>query len=61
MHPSAELVFDTTKPDGTPRKVLDVSRLTAAGWKPSIALSDGIRQTYAWYLAQNPDAIRGAH
>jgi GDP-L-fucose synthase len=61
VHPAAELVFDTTKPDGTPRKVLDVSRLTAAGWKPSIALRDGIEQTYAWYLAQNPDAIRGAH
>ncbi len=61
VHPSAELVFDTTKPDGTPRKVLDVSRLTAAGWKPSIALREGIEQTYRWYLSQDTDAIRGGN
>ena len=61
VHPSAELVFDTTKPDGTPRKVLDVSRLTAAGWKPSIALREGIELTYQWYLAQDTDAIRGGN
>lgn len=47
-----ELVFDTSKPDGTPRKLLDVSRLTAAGWKARIALRDGIAETYRWYLEQ---------
>lgn len=61
VHPDADLVFDTSKPDGTPRKVLDVSRLTAVGWKPSICLREGIEETYEWYLAQNPDEIRGAN
>jgi GDP-L-fucose synthase len=60
VHPSAELVFDTSKPDGTPRKVLDVSRLTGLGWKPSVTLREGIEGTYRWYL-DNPDSIRGGH
>lgn len=47
-----EIVFDRTKPDGTPRKLLDVSRITAAGWKASIALKSGIESTYRWYLSQ---------
>jgi GDP-L-fucose synthase len=42
--------FDASKPDGTPRKLLDVSRLSATGWKPKISLVDGIRQTYSWFL-----------
>ncbi|HNW58487.1 MAG TPA: GDP-L-fucose synthase [bacterium] len=42
--------FDTSKPDGTPRKLLDVSRLRATGWRPKIGLEEGIRRTYAWYL-----------
>ena len=41
--------FDTSKPDGTPRKLLDTSRLGALGWQPSISLADGIASTYAWY------------
>lgn len=45
-----KLVFDTSKPDGTPRKLLDVSRLQALGWKPRIPLREGVAQTYAWYL-----------
>jgi len=45
-----ELVFDTSKPDGTPRKLLDVSRLSKLGWKAKISLEDGIRSTYATYL-----------
>jgi GDP-L-fucose synthase len=45
-----DLVFDTTKPDGTPRKLLDTTRLQTLGWKPRISLSDGIRQTYHWFL-----------
>jgi GDP-L-fucose synthase len=45
-----QLVFDTSKPDGTPRKLLDVSRLTAAGWMARTSLRDGIAATYRWYL-----------
>lgn len=44
------LVFDTTKPDGTPRKLLDVSRMTALGWHPRYSLEEGIRRTYEWCL-----------
>ncbi len=43
------LEFDASKPDGTPRKLLDTSRLTALGWKPKITLAEGIRATYAWF------------
>lgn len=45
-----ELVFDSTKPDGTPRKLLDCHRLNALGWRPQIAFRDGLRTTYQWYL-----------
>jgi GDP-L-fucose synthase len=45
-----ELAFDTTKPDGTPRKLLDSSRLLGLGWKPKIGLREGIAGTYEWYL-----------
>jgi GDP-L-fucose synthase len=44
-----EIVFDTSKPDGTPRKLLDVSKLTGLGWKASIELETGIARTYEWY------------
>jgi GDP-L-fucose synthase len=43
--------WDSSKPDGTPRKLLDVSRLTALGWKAKISLEDGIASTYQWYKA----------
>ena len=46
----AELVFDTSKPDGTPRKLLDTSRLRQLGWQPRITLEDGVRDTYQWFL-----------
>jgi len=49
---SGSLVFDTTKPDGTPRKLLDVSRLTGLGWRASIGLEEGLRSTYEWYLSR---------
>src|SRR5579864_512996 len=45
------LVFDTSKPDGSPRKLLDVSRMQKLGWRPRISLREGIRQTYDWYVA----------
>ncbi len=44
------LVFDTTKPDGTPRKLMDVTRIHALGWRAEIPLAQGIRDTYHWYL-----------
>jgi len=44
--------YDTTKPDGTPRKLVDVTRLFAMGWRPEVDLEEGIRRTYEWYLAQ---------
>jgi GDP-L-fucose synthase len=44
--------FDKSKPDGTPRKLLDTARLSELGWKPSISLEKGIRETYEWYLEQ---------
>src|SRR5881296_817305 len=46
-----ELAWDTTKPDGTPRKLLDVTKLRDLGWHPTISLRDGITQTYDWFLA----------
>jgi GDP-L-fucose synthase len=55
VHPDAELVFDTTKPDGTPRKVLDVTRLRATGWTPTITLDHGIATTYQWFLDQHAE------
>lgn len=48
-----ELTWDTTKPDGTPRKLLDVSKVHALGWCHGIALRDGIARTYEWFLKQN--------
>ncbi|HEX8166646.1 MAG TPA: GDP-L-fucose synthase [Beijerinckiaceae bacterium] len=50
----AELRFDRSKPDGTPRKLMDSSRLFAMGWTPKTSLEDGFRQAYAWYLAHEP-------
>ncbi len=50
------LTFDTTKPDGTPRKLLDTQRLTGLGWQPKISLKDGIAQTYRWFSEHAADA-----
>ena len=52
-----ELKFDTSKPDGTPRKLLDVSKLNNTGWKASTNLKDGISTTYEWFL-DNIDEFR---
>jgi GDP-L-fucose synthase len=46
-----ELAWDSTRPDGTPRKLLDITKQRALGWKPAIPLRDGIAQTYKWFLA----------
>jgi GDP-L-fucose synthase len=46
-----ELKFDASKPDGTPRKLLDIGKLRALGWEPKIELRDGLRRTYEWFLA----------
>ena len=61
VHPTAELRFDTTKPDGMPRKVLDVTRLRGTGWAPTIDLDSGIASTYQWFRenADAPGALRG--
>ena len=48
--------WDTAQPDGTPRKLLEVSRIHALGWRAQIPLADGIRRTYEWYLANGPRA-----
>jgi GDP-L-fucose synthase len=57
---SGELRFDHTKPDGTPRKLLDSTRLRGTGWRPNISLADGIAATYEWFLARSEDARLGA-
>jgi GDP-L-fucose synthase len=59
VHPEARLVFDVTKPDGTPKKLLDVSRLHALGWRHRISLGEGIESSYRWFL-ENRDHARGA-
>jgi GDP-L-fucose synthase len=57
VHPRAALRFDPSKPDGMPRKLLDVSRLHALGWQHRISLRDGIASTYEWFL-QNQGSLR---
>ena len=59
VHPEAELTFDTSKPDGTPRKLLDVGRLHELGWRHRIGLREGIEGSYRWFL-ENRDRARGA-
>ena len=59
VYPEARLTFDPSKPDGMPRKLLDVSRLHALGWRHRIALREGVESTYAWFVA-NLDALRGS-
>lgn len=52
---SGDIVFDRTKPDGTPRKLLDVSKINGLGWQAQTSLSDGIRKTYAWFQSVYKD------
>jgi GDP-L-fucose synthase len=56
-----EVVFDPSRPDGTPRKLLDVSRLDALGWRPRIGLREGIEQTYHWYGRQVAESQAALH
>ena len=55
---TGRLEFDPSMPDGTPRKLMDVSRIRALGWKHRITLTEGIRGAYAWYLAHSAEARR---
>ena len=48
-----EIIWDKSKPDGTPRKLLDVTKITSLGWRPKISLEEGIRKTYEWYAASS--------
>ena len=58
VHPSANIIWDTSKPDGTPRKQLDVSRLHALGWQHRMSLGEGIEATYQWFLNHRAE-LRG--
>jgi GDP-L-fucose synthase len=49
---SGELTWDATQPDGTPRKLLDISKIRSLGWAPTISLRDGVAQTYEWFKTQ---------
>ncbi len=60
VYPGAVLAFDPGKPDGTPRKLLDVSRLHALGWRHRVGLREGIEATYRWFL-DNHDHLRESH
>jgi GDP-L-fucose synthase len=53
-----QILWDRSKPDGTPRKLLDVSKIRSMGWRHSISLEDGLRDTYRWFL-DHMDSIRG--
>jgi GDP-L-fucose synthase len=55
---TGNLTFDATKPDGAPRKLMNVSRLTRLGWSYSIPLEDGIHSTYSWFLKQRSEDLR---
>ena len=57
VYPGAEIVFDTTKPEGTPRKLLDVTRLHDLGWRHGISLTEGITLTYDWFV-NNQQSVR---
>ena len=52
-----EIIWDSSKPDGTPRKLMDISKLNSLGWDAKVELQKGIEMTYAWYL-ENIDKIK---
>jgi GDP-L-fucose synthase len=53
---TGQLAFDPSMPDGTPRKLMDVTRIQGLGWRPRIGLDEGLRGVYAWYLAHGAEA-----
>jgi GDP-L-fucose synthase len=59
VHPGAQLVFDSSKPDGTPRKLLDVSLLNSLGWRHRTEIREGIQSTYEWFLQNYQQAVSG--
>lgn len=58
FHNCPRLSSDVSKPDGTPRKLMDVSRLAALDWQIGIGLEDGLRDTYCWFLSHGAQARR---
>ena len=54
---TGEIIWDSSKPDGTPRKLMDVSKMTDAGWKAKVGLEEGIKRTYDWFL-ENQDTFK---
>jgi GDP-L-fucose synthase len=54
---TGEILWDSTKPDGTPRKLMDVSKIANAGWKAHIGFEEGINKTYQWFL-ENVDFVK---
>lgn len=60
VHPEAKVVFDASKPDGAPRKLLDVTRINHLGWKHKTALRDGLVSTYAWFQEQTASLRLGS-
>lgn len=54
-----EIIWDTSKPDGTPRKLLDISKISSLGWQPQVSLREGLAGTYQWFLAQPDSLVRG--
>ena len=55
---NGEIDFDSSKPDGTPRKLMDVTRLKALGWESQISLEDGLQDAYSWFI-ENQNIARG--
>ena len=53
---TGHLKFDSTRPDGTPQKILDISKINSLGWKPTISLREGLKQVYQWYTKQYPSS-----
>jgi len=60
VYPDATIRLDPSKPDGAPRKLLDISRIKALGWQPRTPLREGIQRTYEWFLAHHADLRTGA-
>jgi GDP-L-fucose synthase len=56
---AGEILWDTSKPDGTPRKLLDISKISSLGWRPRVVLRYGLAETYRWFLAQPESHVRG--